>query len=395
MKIQIQNALFYPARGGIENYMYYVSKSLIKSGHKPTILCSKHIEDLSYNDKYEDIDIIRHNPYDLNKFLSPINPFYYQKNLERFIKHNSKDFDAIMSRFPYHAYSSCKLSENIPVLYIQATVWPRFMEFATKDFKGLAKIASKLRYLQDYYIEKKAIELCQEVIVLSEIRMKEISDFYSIPEDKFTVVPPGIDLDRFRPIKKDKTILNSLNIPENSKVILTVCRLSPEKNVEMLIKAFSKMDCENCYLVIVGDGPERPSLENLCKNLNIKRVRFTGFRNDVQRFYSIADVFVLPSIYEGFGQVFLEAMSSGIPCIGLKSNYPDIIVASDEIIINGKNGYLADPYSIHDLADKISNIILNSDINEVMKHNARKMCEKSYSWDTHTQNLLKMIKKNK
>lgn len=392
MKIQIQNALFYPARGGIENYMYYVSKSLIKSGHEPTILCSRHEANLSNSGKYEDINIIRHDTYDLNRFLSPITPIYYQRKLERFIKHNSKGLDAIIARFPYHAYSSCKLSENIPVLYVQATVWPRYMEFVTRDFKGLAKIASKFRYLQDHYIEKKAIELSQDVVVLSKIRMKEISDFYGISGNKFTVIPPGIDLDRFKPIEKDEIILELLKIPENGKVILSVCRLSSEKNIEMLIKAFSTMKCENCYLVIVGDGPERSYLENLCENLNIKRVRFTGFRSDVQRFYSIADVFVLPSIYEGFGQVFLEAMSSGIPCIGLKSNYPDIIVASDEIIINGKNGYLADAYSHHDLADKISTIILNSDINNAMKYNARKMCEKSYSWDIHTQNLLKMIK---
>lgn len=125
--------------------------------------------------------------------------------------------------------------------------------------------------------------------------------------------------------------------------------------------------------------------------MNIKRVRFTGFRNDVQRFYSIADVFVLPSTYEGFGQVFLEAMASGVPCIGLKSNYPDIIVASDEIIINGKNGYLADPYSYDDLADKISSIILDPDLNNSMKDNARKICENSYSWDIHTENLLNII----
>ena len=78
-----------------------------------------------------------------------------------------------------------------------------------------------------------------------------------------------------------------------------------------------------------------------------------GNRADVERFYSIADVFVLPSTYEGFGQVFLEAMASGVPCIGLSSDYPNIIVACDEIIRDGRTGYLADPYSIDVLAEKI------------------------------------------
>ena len=135
-------------------------------------------------------------------------------------------------------------------------------------------------------------------------------------------------------------------------------------------------------MVIVGDGLERPYLEGLVKQLNlINRTRFVGTRKDVERFYSIADVFVLPSKYEGFGQVFLEAMASELPCIGLRPDYPNIIVACDEIIRDGITGYLVDPYSTDDLAVKIEKIISDAALRAKLGMESRKICEEEYSWE--------------
>lgn len=145
----------------------------------------------------------------------------------------------------------------------------------------------------------------------------------------------------------------------------------------------------NAYLVIVGDGIERPYLEGLVKQLNlINRTRFVGTRRDVERFYAIGDVFVLPSKYEGFGQVFLEAMASELPCIGLRPDYPNIIVACDEIIRDGITGYLADPYSTDDLAVKIEKIISDDALRAKLGMESRKICEDEYSWEKSVGSLI-------
>jgi len=391
VKIQLQNVSFYPKIGGIENYIYYASKTLLKMGNEATILCSQHKRNLPLKDNYEGIKIIRHPLYHLSIPFTLFNPTYRVKELQYFLKNNSDNIDAVWTRHPYYAYASCSTLSKIPIIYIQASVWPLILKYANKRLRRIKKIGFKFQNLQGYYIEKKAMEMSNKIVVLSKIRMKEISDFYNFPKEKFEVIPPGIDLDRFKPRMKDKNLLEEFNIPENAKIVLTIGRLSSEKNIEMLVKAFAQIDYNNCYLMIVGDGPEKLYLKELAKRLEIAgKVKFAGYRENVEKFYSIADVFVLPSKYEGFGHVFLEAMASGLPCIGLKSDYPSVIVASEEIIRNTQTGFFIDPYSVKELSEKIMLLILDENLKHRMGEQARKICEREYDWKKHVEKLIKL-----
>ncbi len=395
MKIQLQSTTFYPAFGGIENHLYYISKTLLKIGHEPTILCSRHQLNLPVKEVYEGIKIMRYPYYRLPSIPFVIfSPVYRAKKLQFFLKTHFKNFNTIWSGHPYSTYASCKALPEIPVIYLQASVWPFILRYGYKRLNNIKKIALKVQNLQNYYIEKKAMEMCRKIVVLSKIRMKEISDFYNFPKDKFEVIPPGVDLERFKPRVKDKSLLNELKLGKKDKIVLGVCRLSRVKNISMLIKAFAKINLKHAYLLIVGDGSEKFYLERLTKQLNItNKVKFLGFRKDVERFYSIADLFVLPSIYEGFGLVYLEAMASGVPCIGLRSNYPNVIVASEEIIRDGQTGYCIDPYSVENLTEKIEEIISNNKLRYQMGQKAREICEKKYLWEKHVGTLVKLTEK--
>lgn len=390
MKIQLQNTHFYPALGGIENYLYYASKTLIELNNKPIILCSQHLSNLPLRDIYDGIEIVRYPTIgQSSKWLFLPNSIYYLKNLEKVIASNIENVDMILTRHPYLAYASCKTTKKTPIFYVQATVWPSFLKEISKKSSGTKKMISKIGELEGYYIEKKAMELCDKIIVLSQIRMKEISEYYNIPQEKFEIIPPGIDLERFKPRKKDELLLKELNLLHATKIVLTVCRLSPEKNIGMLINAFGKIKYKDTCLVVVGDGPEKIYLEKLVNSLNINsKVKFVGSRTDTERFYSIADVFVLSSVYEGFGQVFLEAMASGLPCIGLKPNYPKVIVASKEIIQEGETGYCVDSNSVEDLSKKIETIISNDILKKKMGEQARIVCEHKYSWEMHVNKII-------
>ena len=390
MKIQLQNTTFYPIIGGIESYIYYVSKTLLSLNHTPTILCSQHNPNLPIQDVYEHIKIIRH-PYRYPCSSMPLFDLLHLRWLNKFIG-KCEHADAIWSRHPYYCFASCKANLNLPIIYIQATAFPLLHKYAVTETKLINKIYHGIRNWEDYHIEKCAMENCNKIVILSKMRMMEISDFYDFPKDKFKVIPPGIDLEKFKPRKKDEKLLNELKLPRDAKVILCVGRIRAEKNILMLIKAFAKLRSNDAYLVIVGDGPQRQELEEKAKKADCyKRVRFTGLRNDIERFYSIADVFVLPSKYEGFGHVYLEAMASSVPCIALKSDYPNIIVASEEIIVNGKTGYCVDPYSPEDLSEKIEEIISNSELRYRMKQESREICEKNYSWERHVKALIKIV----
>ena len=387
MNIQLQNNVFFPARGGIENYLYYASKTLIKLNHKPTILCSRHLSNLPMEETYEGIRVLRHPPYFLRFPASLLNPLYYFGRLQRVIKEYSGDLDTVWSRQPAYCYCSCK-SLQVPVIYIQAVVWPLTYELLVKSVKPTRKLRKNIISPQLSFIEKRAMQACDRIVVFSKINKKHITDYYGISSKKFRVIPPGIDLKRFDVRKKDEDLLKELKVPGRGKVVLTVTRLVPRKNVHMLIEVLSRIDRRDIFLVVVGDGQERTRLEELARSLGVVgRVKFVGFRQDVKRFYSIADVFALPSMYETFGHVFLEAMASGVPCIGLKADYPEVVTACDEIIDDGRTGYTVEP-SIDDLKAKVERIISDVALKKKMGKEARKTCEGRHSWEKHVRQLL-------
>lgn len=387
MKIQIQNTSFYPTIGGIENYMYYVSQELIKANHHPIILCSRERSKLPIRENFKSIEIIRHRHVVPFSYI-PIYDIIHYRWLRKVIIDAGLP-DIIWSRHPYYCYASCKAEMNIPIIYIQATAFPMLHKYSYKTNNIFKNSFNAIRNKEDFLLEKYAMEKCNKIVVLSHMRKIEIKDYYDFDSKKFEVIYPGIDLIKYKPRNKDENLMRELGIMPGSKVILCIARIQGEKNIAMLIEAFIKIKIEELYLVIVGDGPLKDKLINGIKGSGYeKKIIFTGFRYDVERFYSIADIFILLSKYEGFGHVYLEAMASGVPCIALRSDYPNIIVATQEIIIEGRTGYCVSPYDVGELIDKIQMLIYEEKLRDDMGITARRICEKKYSWKNHVRSLL-------
>jgi len=132
------------------------------------------------------------------------------------------------------------------------------------------------------------------------------------------------------------------------KNFIYVGRLSSEKNVETLIRAFANVKNDNWGLIIVGDGPLKEKLEGLIKDLNLKEVYFVGGKSwkEVPKFYALADVFVLPSISEPWGLVVNEAMVCSLPII-----ISNKVGASFDLVREGENGYIFNPYNQKELEE--------------------------------------------
>lgn len=138
----------------------------------------------------------------------------------------------------------------------------------------------------------------------------------------------------------------------------------------------------------MGDGDERGHLEELAGRLGISsRVCFPGSRNDLERIYPLASVFVLPSTEEPFGQVYLEAMASGLPCIGLKSDPPRTLVATEEIISDGDDGFVVESGNPGALARKIDFLLSNEELRRRMGEAALKKSQEKFSWDNHFNHI--------
>ncbi|MBU4347890.1 glycosyltransferase family 4 protein [Patescibacteria group bacterium] len=212
-----------------------------------------------------------------------------------------------------------------------------------------------------YFMEKLSSKLPDKIIAVSEKTKNDLIKNLKVHSEKIVVIPNAIDIKRIEKIKPSK---------EESDIIFAG-RLLSHKNVDVLIKAVSKL--KNKRLIIIGDGPERESLEGLTKELGLeKNVIFKGFiekHEDVLGLIKSSKVFVLPSSREGFGISVIEANACGKPVVTVneKDN------ASKYLIKNPKNGFVCELDE-----DDLANVIRKS----LGKKNweTKKYVEK-YNWD--------------
>lgn len=172
-----------------------------------------------------------------------------------------------------------------------------------------------------------------------------IKEFYP-NSDKTYYLTRGVDTKEFHPETKDVELRSELNLDQKTKVVLCVANLVPVKGVEVLLQAFSMMKESDIRLIIVGDADNEYGrfLKHLSSELSIgEKVQFTGKRIDVNRFLSIADVFVLPTLNkgrkEGSPVSLLEAMASGVVVLassiaGIKdqlANFPSLMFEAGNV----------------------------------------------------------------
>jgi glycosyltransferase involved in cell wall biosynthesis len=203
------------------------------------------------------------------------------------------------------------------------------------------------------------------------------------------IIPMGIDTKKFYP-KGDKIDL----FPRNN-VIFNVGRLVEKKGVEFLIKAMPLilLEMPNAKLIIGGSGPDEKKLKNLVRSLKIEAsVIFMGYirNSDLPKYLRAADIFVLPSIKtkegdtEGLGVVLLEAIACGVPVIG--SNIGGIT----DIIQDGKNGLLAEPGNLKDIAGKVIKLLSDENLRQKFSEDGIKIVRERFSWNVVTSKFAKI-----
>ena len=150
-----------------------------------------------------------------------------------------------------------------------------------------------------------------------------------------------------------RALRRSLAIPADGVLFLNVGRLDPQKGQRYLLSAFQKLaeTSPRAYLAVAGDGPMKKELTQLASELKVsERCRFLGSRDDIQTCLAMADVFVFPSVSEGFGIALMEAMYKGLPCIASR------LGAICELVEDGKSGLLVTPESAVALFEAMSTL---------------------------------------
>ncbi len=256
MKVMLQNHTFFPVLGGIENYLYHVSKILKGMGHQPIILCENSNAEMVDIEMYNGIKIIRHPYYNVPKLLLSVKPKIIAQQLKHFISKHVANVDLIISRYPHYCFATTELDLDIPIFYIPPSVFWKQLNKASVNQSMKIRFFNFIwkRSLDD--MERKSILQSRKTFVFSQNNAESLARYYGLGIFEFPVIPPGVEINRFTR-SKDWGLVKELNIGDKTIVLLYVGRLPPEKNVGRLLKEVQKLRKDNVKLLIVGDGSER------------------------------------------------------------------------------------------------------------------------------------------
>ncbi len=376
MNIGFFTNTYLPAVSGVTTVIENYREELEKQGHNVYIFAAKHS---GYYDKNP--NVFRFKSIDLNYKISYPLPLISSPKIGRAIKRIN--LDIIHS---HHFFLSGQIAWyyakklKLPLIFTYHTRYNLYVHYAPLPeelSKPLAKTLSTL------YANS-----CNAVIAPSK-SIKDLILEYGAKKPVY-IIPSGIDINKFKKTDDEEKIREKYNIKDDAILLLTVCRLSEEKNLDFLLKVFQKIikKRKNVYFMIVGDGPEKENLEKQSFRLGLKgKIIFTD-KISYQRipsFYNASDIFLFSSFSEVQPTIFTEAMASGLPIVAIKA------IGSEDVITNGENGFLASD-DIDDFSQKALKIIDNENLRKRMSEKA-KIRAKYFSIENSTRKMLSLYEK--
>ena len=269
----------------------------------------------------------------------------------------------LMFKHKYTAIHAYQASYGGGAAWLVKTFVPKIKFILTlQEGKGLDKQSWGVRFFRNLIINK-----ADAITAISGY----LADFaHKVnPKAKLSVIPNGVDTEKFKPAgNPDKNTL------------ITVSRLVTKNGVGDLIKAMKKVGDEipDAKLIIVGDGPLRGKIELDIKNYGLKeKVVLSGkvSHGETPGYLNKASIFVRPSLSEGLGSAFLEAMASGLAVIGTPvGGIPDFLK-------DGETGLFCKPGDSDDIADKIIKLLKNDELRNRLADNSRRLVQEKYTWN--------------
>ena len=381
--------MHFPLAGaGTGIYVDTLAKSLVKKEHHVKVLCSGHrLPDKSYP-----VDAVLFNNGENRKFdLNFDFPVFASHSLSKGKKFGELSVDERQAYFQafrgkiesglsafspdivhiHHGWIIASILAEFEVPYVITLHGTEY--YAFKDYKD---------YQEDVL---RGLHGAEIVMALTEDEKSRAIDIYGLDPERITVVTSGTDINMFKPLELDKeSLLKSYSIEAvDGPVVFFGGRLTDQKGVDTLLRAasiYSKTD-EKPITLIAGDGNIRDDLEKLAEDLKLDSVYFLGAQNHEQmvKLFNVADIAAMPSIFEAFGLVALEALACGTPVIagdvgGFARN------------VNNEIGYLVKPGDYKTLAEKITAFVRGG-FKEKVRDKAVAYIRQNFCWDKTVDNI--------
>jgi D-inositol-3-phosphate glycosyltransferase len=244
--------------------------------------------------------------------------------------------------------------------------------------------------------ESRVLRTADRIIAATPAEQAQLNWLYGADLDKVSIIPPGVDLERFTPIDK-KEAKTHVGIPCGDKNILFVGRIEPLKGIDTMLQAMALIQkrypeaVKNTCMAIVGGDPwsddldeEMARLQDLRQELDIHDlVTFLGSKDQdiLPNYYAAAEVVVMPSHYESFGMVALEAMAMGTPVIASEVGGLAFLVK------DGRNGFHVPSRDPEALADRIYTLIADPNCRDSLGQQARAYAQQ-FAWPIIVERMM-------
>jgi len=372
--------------GGISPHVYYLSKSLARNGAKVYVVTC----DFPGAPQHEVVDGVQVLRIDSYKNPSPdFATWVYLMNVNM-----QKEAAALVNSLGgkidvFHAHDWLVATAGIGLKHVF-----RKPLFATMHSTEIGR-RNGIHFDYERMIHETEAWLTYEawkVICCSDYMVSHVRWAFGLPEDKLVMVPNGVNTEVYAGHGEDlREFRSKFALPEE-KIVLFVGRLVYEKGVHVLVNAVPKvLEKANAKFIIVGNGYMKEQLSGLVKSRGLAhKVLFTGFVDDetLRKLQRCADVSVVPSLFEPFGIVALEAMAARSPVVVSDTGGLSEIVEHD---VSGVKVYVNDPDS---LAWGINRVLADNGFANWLRTNAFKKVQEKYNWDKigqQTSNIFRTV----
>ena len=372
--------------GGISPHVYYLSRSLARNGVKVYVVTCD-FPGAPQHEVVDDVEVYRVDSYknpspDFATWVYLMN-MNMQKEAAALVKSLDNKVDV------FHAHDWLVATAGIGLKHVFRR--PLFATMHSTEIgrrNGINSDYERMIHETEAWLTYEA----WKVICCSDYMVSHVQWAFGLPEDKLIMVPNGVNSEVYAKYENEdlSQFRRRFALPEE-KIVLFVGRLVYEKGVHVLVNAAPKiLEKANAKLVIVGNGYMKDQLSALVKSMGLShKVMFTGFVDDetLRRLQRCADVSVVPSLFEPFGIVALEAMAAKSPVVVSDTGGLSEIVEHD---VSGVKAYVSNPDS---LAWAITRILADSGYANWVRANAYKRIQEKYDWDKIAQ-YTKAIYKN-
>jgi len=242
-------------------------------------------------------------------------------------------------------------------------------------------------YRLSTWAEETCLHACDRIIAVSKEDRRDIVECYGIEEKSIAVIPNGIDIEKYK--RREKlSLLRQYGVKK--PYILFLGRLSRQKGVFDLLEASSKLPKGVTLVMVTGkpdeEGVEQEFTRRVEGRKNVVRVNKMLTEAETIAFYSSAEVFVSPSIYEPFGIMNLEAMACGRPVVSTK------VGGIKDVVVDGATGFLVKAGDPDGIAEKVNLLISDRELAEAMGMRGRERVEAEFSWSRVAEKTINLYR---